>query len=149
MWRLNHKEGWGQKNWCFWIVVLEKTLQSSSDSKEIKPVNPKGNQPWILIGRPMLKLKLQYYSQLMWRTDLLEKNLMQGKIESRRRRGWHRTEMVPWHLWLNEHEWSKLQETVKDREVWCAAVHRVTKSQTLLSNWTTIKENEQGMTKNQ
>ena len=73
------------KNWCFWIVVSEKTLESSLDCKEIQPVHPKGNQYWIFIGRMMLKLKLQYFGHLMWRTDSLEKTLMLGKIQGRRR----------------------------------------------------------------
>ena len=76
------EEGWTLKNWCFWTVVLEKTLQSPLDSKEMKPVNPKGNQSWLI-----LKLKLQYFGHLMWRTDSLEKTLMLGMTEDRRRRG--------------------------------------------------------------
>ena len=72
MWELGHKESWALKNWCFWSVVLEKTLESPLDCKEIKQVNPKVNQPWIFIGR-MLKLKLQYFGHLIGRTDSLEK----------------------------------------------------------------------------
>ena len=94
MWELDHKEGWVPKDWCFWTVVLEKTLESSLDCKEIKLVKPKGNHSWIVIGR-MHKLKLQYFGHLMWRTDSLEKTLMLGKIESRRRRGWQRM------IWLD------------------------------------------------
>ena len=71
-------------------MVLENTPESHLDSKEIKPVNPKGNQSWIFIGRTVLKLKVQYFGHLMQRTDLLEKILMMGKIEGRRRRGWQR-----------------------------------------------------------
>ena len=85
MWELDQKEGWGPKNWCFQIVVLEKTLESPLDCKEIKPVNPKGNQPWIFIGRLMLKLKLQYFEHLTWRANPLDKTLMLGKIEGKRR----------------------------------------------------------------
>jgi len=76
MWELDHNEGWAPKNWCFWIVVLEKTLESPLDCKEIKPVNPKENQPWMLIGRAeglVLKLKLQNFGHLMERADSLEK----------------------------------------------------------------------------
>ena len=72
------------KNWCFQTVVLEKTPESPLDTKEIKAVNVKGNQPWILVRR-LLKLKLQYFGHLMWTADLLEKSLMLGKIEGRRR----------------------------------------------------------------
>ena len=100
MWNLDHKEGWGSKNWCFWIVVLEMALESPLDSKEIQLVNPKRNQPWILEG---LMLKFQYFGHLMWRADSLEKTLMPGKIEGRRRRGKQRmrwlgsiTDCCPW-----------------------------------------------------
>ena len=86
MWELDHKEGWVLKNWCFWTVVLEKTLENPLDYKEIKPVNPKGNQSWIFMEKLMLKLKLQNFGHLMWRTDSLEKTLRLGKIEGRRRR---------------------------------------------------------------
>ena len=73
MWELDHKESWAPKNWCFWTVVLEKTLKSPLDCKEIQPVHPKGNQSWIFIGKTMLKLKLQYFGHLMRRTDSFEK----------------------------------------------------------------------------
>ena len=88
MW--DHKEGCPLKNWCFWTVVLEKILESSLDCMKIKLVNPKGNQLWILysLERLMLKLKLQYFDYLMRRADSLEKTLMLGKTEGRRRRGW-------------------------------------------------------------
>ena len=88
MWELDYKEIWAPKNWCFWTVVLEKTLESPLDSKEIQPVCPKGDQSWVFLGRLlMLKLKLQYFSHLMRRGDSFEKTLMLGKIEGRRRRG--------------------------------------------------------------
>ena len=90
MWELDHEESRVSRNWCFWTMVLEKTLESPMDCKEIQPVNPKGNQSWILTGRtdakadtPILWL-LQYF---MWRTDSLGKTLMLGKIEGRRRTG--------------------------------------------------------------
>ena len=91
MWELDHKESWAPKNWCFWTVVLEKTLKSPLDCKEIKPVDPKGNQSWSSLEGLMLKLKLQYFGYLMWRTDWLEKTLMLGKTEGRGEgddRGW-------------------------------------------------------------
>ena len=87
MWELNHKEGWASKNWCFWILVLEKTLESPLDSKEIKPVNLKEINPEYSLEGLMLKLKLQYFDHLMQRTDKLEKTLILGKIEGRMRRG--------------------------------------------------------------
>ena len=86
MWELPHKEGWAPKNGCFQIMVLERTLESPLDSKEIKPVNRKGNQPWIFTEE--LMLKLQYH--LMRRFDSLEKTLMLGKIEGKRRTGQQR-----------------------------------------------------------
>ena len=103
MWKLDHKEGWVPKNWYFWTVVLEKILESPWDSKEIKPVNPKGNQSRISLERLMLKLKLQYFGHLMCRADSLEKTLMLGKIEERRTRD----ETVGWHHRLNGQESEK------------------------------------------
>ena len=88
MWELDYQESWALRNWCFWTVVLEKTLESPLDCKEIQPVHPKGNQSWIFTDTeaetPIL------WSHLMWRTDSLEKTLMLGKIEGRRRRGLQR-----------------------------------------------------------
>ena len=91
MWELDHKESWALKNWCFWTVVLEETLENPLDSMEIQPVHSKGNHSKYSLERLMLKLKLWYFGHLMWRTDSVEKTLMLGKIESRRRRddrGW-------------------------------------------------------------
>ena len=89
MWVLNYKESWALKNWCFWTVVLEKTLKSPLDYKQIKPVNPKGNQSWIFTGRTGTE------TPILWRSDvknwLLKKSLMLGKIEGKREgddRGW-------------------------------------------------------------
>ena len=109
MWEY-HKEGWAPKKWCFWIVVLEKTLESPLDSKEIKPVNPKGSQPWHSLEG--LMLKLQYFGHLMWRANSLEKTLMLGKIEGRRRRGWQR---MRWWTASLDMSLKKLWEMVKDR----------------------------------
>ena len=85
---LDHKESGAPKNWCFWNVVLEKTVESPLDCKDIKPVNPKRNQPWIVIEGLVLKLKLQYFGHLMQRANSLEKTLVLGKIKGRRRKGW-------------------------------------------------------------
>ena len=89
MWELDHKENWMLKNWCFWTMVLEKTFESPLDCKEIWPVHPKGNQSEYSLVGLMLKLKLQYFGHLMWRTDWFVKTLMLGKVEGGRK-GQHR-----------------------------------------------------------
>ena len=89
-WELDHKAGWVPKNWYFWNGVLEKTLESPSDSSKIKPIKPKGSQPWIFIGRTDAEAELQYFGHLMQRADSLENTLMMEKTEDRRRRGQRR-----------------------------------------------------------
>ena len=125
MWELDHKESWALKNWWFWIVVLEKTLESPLDCKEIQPVPPKGISPEYYLEGLMLKLKLQYFGHLLGRANSLDKTLMLGKIEGKRKRGRQRARWLDSIIDLMDMNLSKLQEIVKDRETWYAAVHGV------------------------
>ena len=138
MWELDHKEGRALKNWCLQTVVLEKTLKSSLDSKEIKPVNPKGNQPWILIERTDADADAE--APVLWppntNSQLSGKEPDAGKDWRGKEKKVTEDEMVVWHHWFSGLMLGKLWEMV-DREDWCAGVLGVTKSQTQLSDWTT------------
>ena len=101
---LDHKEGWGLKNWCFWTVVLEKTLESPLDCKEIQPVNPKGNQSWMFTGRTDAEAE----APILWPPDmknwLIGKDPDAGKDWRQEEKGMTEDEMVGWHHWLKRHE---------------------------------------------
>ena len=138
MWELDYKESWVPKNWCFWTVVLEKTLESPLDSKEIQPVYPKGNQLWIFIGRTDAEAE----TPILWPPDaknwLIGKDSVAGKDWRREEEGMIEDEILGWHHWLNGHE-SEQAPGVGDGQgslVCCSPWDRKESDMTEQLNWT-------------
>ena len=144
MWELDYKEGWMPNNLCFWTVVLDETLESPVDCKEIKPVNPKGNQPWIFIGRA----KAEAEAPVLWspyvNSQLIGKDPDGGKDWGQEEKGATEDEMVEWHHRLNGHEFEQTLGNSEGQGSLACCSPWVTKSWTRLSNWTTTTTWDQG-----
>ena len=139
IWELDYKESWAPKNWCFWTVVLKKTLESPLNRKEIKPAHPKGNQSWIFIGRTEAEAE----TSILWPPDvkswLIGKDPDTGKDWRWEKKGIKRMRSLDGITDMMDMSLSRLQKLVLDKDAWRAAVHGVTKNWTQLSDCTELK----------
>ena len=137
MWELDYEESWVPKNWCFWTVVLEKTLKSLLDCKEIQPVHPKGDQPWVFFGRTDAKAETPVLWPPHGKMWLIGKDSDAESDWGQEAKGTTEDEMAGWHYQLDEHEF-EWTLGVCDREAWRAVIHGFSKSRTRLRDWTEL-----------